>query len=130
MEYTHRLGDNPDTAITEAEFYAGDGLYGVHSVEGTWYDISEENINRILLQENNEAVSTQADEIRYVTTAANDGGVNMRFGPGTEYDIVVEMIPNGEKMAVNDEALSTTGKTWYKVIYHGMEGWVAASQVK
>lgn len=82
------------------------------------------------LQENNEAVSTQADETRYVTTAANDGGVNMRSGPGTEYDKVVEMIPNGEKMAVSDETFSTTGKKWYKVKYRGTEGWVAASQVK
>lgn len=129
-EYTHVDSAGNESIITDAEFNAGDGLYGVHDIKGEWYDISEENINRILLQENNEAVSTQADEIRYVTTAANDGGVNMRSGPGTEYDIVVEMIPNGEKMAVNDKALSTTGKTWYKVIYHGMEGWVAASQVK
>lgn len=129
-EYTHVDSAGNKSIITEAEFNDGDGLYGVHDIKGEWYDISEENINRILLQENNEAVSTQAGEIRYVTTAANDGGVNMRFGPGTEYDIVVEMIPNGEKMAVNDEALSTTGKTWYKVTYHEVEGWVSASQIK
>lgn len=130
MEYTHADAAGNENIITEAEFNAGDGLYEVHGIEGEWSDISEENINRILLQENNEAVSTQADETRYVTTAANDGGVNMRSGPGTEYDKVVEMIPNGEKMAVSDEAFSTTGKTWYKVTYHEVEGWVSASQVK
>lgn len=119
--------------ITEEEYInreTGDGLYGVHDIKGEWYDISEENINRILLQENNEAVSTQADEIRYVTTAANDGGVNMRSGPGTEFDILIEMIPNGEKMAVSAEDFSTTGKIWYKVTYHEVEGWVSASQIK
>ena len=129
-EYTHVDSTGNESIITDAEFNAGDGLYGVHDVEGEWYDISEENINRILLQQNNEAVSAQTDETRYVTTAANDGGVNMRSGPGTEYDKVVEMIPNGEKMAVSDEKFSTTGKKWYKVKYRGTEGWVAASQVK
>lgn len=129
-EYTHVDSAGNESIITETEFNAGDGLYGVHDVEGEWYDINEENINQILLQENNKAVSTQADETRYVTTAANDGGVNMRSGPGTEYDIVMEMIPNGEKMAVSDEAFSTIGKTWFKVTYHEIEGWVSASQVK
>lgn len=129
-EYTHVDSAGNKSIITEAEFNAGDGLYGVHDIKGEWYDISEENINRILLQENNEAVSTRADEIRYVTTAANDGGVNMRSGPGTEFDILIEMIPNGEKMAVSAEDFSTTGKIWYKVTYHEVEGWVSASQVK
>ena len=129
-EYTHVDSAGNKSIITEAEFNAGDGLYGVHDIKGEWYDISEENINRILLQENNEAVSTRADEIRYVTTAANDGGVNMRSGPGTEFDILIEMIPNGEKMAVSAEDFSTTGKIWYKVTYHEVEGWVSASQIK
>lgn len=129
-EYTHVDSAGNKSIITEAEFNAGDGLYGVHDIKGEWYDISEENINRILLQENNETVSTRADEIRYVTTAANDGGVNMRSGPGTEFDILIEMIPNGEKMAVSAEDFSTTGKIWYKVTYHEVEGWVSASQIK
>lgn len=129
-EYTHVDSAENESIITEAEFNAGDGLYGVHDIKGEWYDISEENINRILIEQNNEAASIQSDEIRYVTTAANDGGVNMRSGPGTEYDKVVEMIPNGEKLAVMDNGYSTTGKSWYKVEYRGMEGWVSASQVK
>ena len=45
-------------------------------------------------------------------------------------DILIEMIPNGEKMAASAEDFSTTGKIWYKVTYHEVEGWVSASQIK
>ncbi|MCQ2535527.1 MAG: SH3 domain-containing protein [Lachnospiraceae bacterium] len=125
IEYSYCDSDGKEKIITMEEFQAGGALYGVHAIDGEWHEINEENINRILLQKNDET-----EEAKYVTTAANDGGVNMRSGPGTEYDILVEMIQNGEKLAVCDNAYSSTGKIWYKVIYNDIEGWVAGTQVK
>lgn len=50
MEYTYVDSFGNERIITEAEFNAGDGLYGVHDINVEWYDINEENINRILLE--------------------------------------------------------------------------------
>lgn len=65
-----------------------------------------------------------------VKVVAQDGGVNLRKGPGTEYEIIYEMVPtgsvmNGEKIIENSE-----GKKWVKVKYNRILGWVSASQVE
>jgi len=49
MEYVHVDEYGNESNITEEEFYSGDGLYGVHDVEGEWYEINENNIQKYLL---------------------------------------------------------------------------------
>ncbi len=69
----------------------------------------------------------------YVEVISSDGYVNLRTGPGTEYDILTE-IPTGSELAVYETAYSSSGKTWYYVGYSAgtyyNEGYVAESQVR
>lgn len=71
--------------------------------------------------------------VYYAYVNAPDGYVNLRTGPGTEYDII-RPIPNGEALELyNEEATASNGKKWIKVAYYvdgGWDtGWVIASQV-
>ena len=60
---------------------------------------------------------------------APDGGVNLRSGPGTEYEILVNMIPNGTEMKIYQIKNSSKGTQWGYVQYNNTEGWIALSQV-
>ena len=65
-----------------------------------------------------------------VQVTAPDGGVNMRSGPGTEYDKVLpEAIPNGNVLEVYVEHMASNGNYWGYTTYNGTEGWVALTQV-
>lgn len=64
-----------------------------------------------------------------VVVSASDGGVNLRSGPGTEYDVVESMIPVGDVLSIKDRSLSEDGKDWLRVEWKDSEGWVAESQV-
>lgn len=72
----------------------------------------------------------QTQNARTVVVDTVDGGVNIRKGPGTEYDIIFSMVPDGTEFDVKETALSSKGKEWGKVEYQGQEGWIAMSQVK
>lgn len=135
MEYTRRDGAGNETQITEAEFNAGSSLYNARNVTGTWYEINEENIRDILLdaKDGGDKGGNSTDNANghfIVTVAAPDGGVNLRSGPGTDYDILVKMIPNGKEMDGREIVELSGGKKWIRVIYEGTEGYVAASQVE
>lgn len=67
----------------------------------------------------------------YYEVAAPDGYVNMRSGPGTEFNIITP-IYNGEILEAN-YAIATKmggGLNWAQIVYKGEYGWVALSQVK
>lgn len=64
-----------------------------------------------------------------VEVAAPDGGVNLRYGPGTEYDIRVSMIPNTVVLHISAETAASTGRIWGYTSYDGQDGWIALSQV-
>ena len=70
----------------------------------------------------------------YAYVNAPDGYVNLRTGPGTEYDIICS-IENGEAVEVykNGEAIADNGKKWLKIAYWVDGGWntgyVIASQM-
>ena len=53
MEYIHRNANGDEKTITEVEFKASASLYNTHDVEGKWYDISEENIAKYLMERAN-----------------------------------------------------------------------------
>lgn len=60
----------------------------------------------------------------YVYVATPDGGLNMRYGPGTEYDRVMNYrIPDGVKLYIG-----YTSGNWGLTSYDGNEGWVALKQ--
>lgn len=60
----------------------------------------------------------------YVYVATPDGGLNMRYGPGTEYGKVTEnRIPDGVRLYIG----SVSGN-WGYTSYNGNEGWVALRQ--
>lgn len=60
----------------------------------------------------------------YVYVATPDGGLNMRYGPGTEYDKVMKSrIPDGVRLYIG-----YTSGNWGMTTYNGYEGWVALKQ--
>ena len=64
-----------------------------------------------------------------IVVSAPDGGVNLRYGPGTEYGkILPDMIPNGVVLHVMQEAEAGNGNLWGNVNYSGYYGWVALTQ--
>ncbi len=84
------------------------------------------------------ALETKSEYLCFVK--APDGYVNLRTGPGTEYEIIRE-VPNGEEFEVYLKgAVSESGKTWLKVAYFieadnedgyaWLTGWVAESQLE
>lgn len=60
-----------------------------------------------------------------VLVSADDGYVNMRTGPDTEYAII-NPISNGITLPVFEK--SSNGR-WYRTEYENKSGWIAASQV-
>ena len=70
------------------------------------------------------------DVLFEIKVSASDGGVNLRSGPGTNYDILISMIPNGTELLVSEETKNeSTGTNWYYTWYNGKEGWVSAKAV-
>lgn len=60
----------------------------------------------------------------YVYVATPDGGLNMRYGPGTEYDKVTEnRIPDGVRLYIE-----LTSGHWGYTSYNGNNGWVTLRQ--
>lgn len=60
----------------------------------------------------------------YVYVATPDGGLNMRHGPGTEYERVMNYrIPDGVKLYIG-----YTSGNWGLTSYNGNDGWVALNQ--
>ena len=60
----------------------------------------------------------------YVYVATPDGGLNMRHGPGTEYDKVMEgRIPDDVKLYIE-----VVSGNWGYTTYEGNYGWVALKQ--
>lgn len=65
-----------------------------------------------------------------VQVSAPDGGVNIRYGPGVEYDRLVDsMIPNGVILHVTSQAQASNGNYWGYTYYNGIYGWIALTQV-
>ena len=60
----------------------------------------------------------------YVYVATPDGGLNMRHGPGTEYEKVMQnRIPDGVRLYI-----TAVSGTWGLTTYDGNVGWVALKQ--
>ena len=68
---------------------------------------------------------TPASGTRYIT--ASDGlPVNVRKGPGTNYDLAnVGYFPVGTQVSLQSQAIGSDGDTWYKVVNNNNAGgWV------
>lgn len=88
-------------------------------LKADWLIMNEENISTAL--ENKE---------RRIVVSTTDGGANLRKGPGTQYEIVFNMIPDGTVLNVIGTRKSDTGKDWALITYEGQKCWVALSQTK
>lgn len=111
------------------------GFYIYNKKTGVWTDgIFGEPVDfNASVDSYNEAQET-ITEYYYAYVNAPDGYVNLRTGPGTEYDIICP-IPNGEVLELyNEEATASNGKKWVKVAYYvdggWNTGWVIASQIE
>lgn len=60
----------------------------------------------------------------YVYVSTPDGGLNMRYGPGTDYDrVTTERIPDGTKLYIE-----YVSGNWGYTVYNGEDGWIALKQ--
>lgn len=126
----------------------GNGLYTIRGKQGYQEiqritkeadQISEELIESRELGEGEEYTKYEGEVILIplknsllynVQVSASDGGVNMRSGPGIEYDKVLpEAIPNGNVLEVYVEHIASNGNYWGYTNYNGIEGWIALTQV-
>ena len=64
-----------------------------------------------------------------VVVSAPDGGVNLREGLGTEYNILYHMIPNGTVLHISADGQTSNNGWWGNTCYNGIYGWIALSQV-
>lgn len=66
-----------------------------------------------------------------VSVSAPDGGVNFRYGPGAEYEKILDnVIPNGTVLHIQEAAKANNGKEWGYTEYDGYYGWVFLGQTK
>ena len=65
----------------------------------------------------------------YVIVDAWDGGVNFRYGAGTEYSKITDMILNGNILHITMETIGSNGRTWGYTEWQGNYGWIALSEV-
>ena len=74
---------------------------------------------------------TMYDVDYYVVVDAPDGGVNLRYGAGTEYSKVLDgMIPNGTVLHIDAEARANNGKYWGATEYDGWSGFIFLGHTK
>ena len=74
---------------------------------------------------------TKYDVDYYVVVDAPDGGVNLRYGAGTEYSKVLDgMIPNGTVLHIDAEARANNGKYWGATEYDGWSGFIFLGHTK
>lgn len=99
-------------------------------------EAAEEETDRVeeeIHEEESEPQEEYVDNNDYYVVKAPDGYVNLRTGPGKEYDIITP-IHNGEYIqSLNEKAKASNGKTWVKVAWWAdghVEGWVIGSQVE
>lgn len=115
------------------------GFYEYSKNTGVWTDtttgeILDFNEAADVYNESLEVDNSSEETISeyYVYVNAPDGYVNLRTGPGTEYDIICP-IQNGEALELYEEATAKNGKKWAKVAYWEDGGWntgyVIASQL-
>ena len=65
-----------------------------------------------------------------VVADAWDGELNIRRGPGVEYDrLTSQPIPNGMYLHIYWEDVASNGNSWGFTCYNGIYGWVALTQV-
>ena len=68
------------------------------------------------------------DEVKNVVVDA-DGGLRMRAGPGTEYE-VIRVIPDGTPLSGDGVPDDTPEFRWLFVTYDGNSGWVSADHLR
>ena len=93
----------------------------------------DERIAEEELRKEQEAADEYIDNNDYYVVKAPDGYVNLRTGPGTEFQIITP-VNNGEYLqSLGEQKPAANGKMWVKVAWWAdghVEGWVIGSQVE
>ena len=74
-------------------------------------------------------INADAKTIIRTGTIEVSGSLNLRKGPGTNYD-VIGYLKNGDTGEVIGEDTASNGKIWYKMNINGKTGWASSSYVK
>lgn len=132
MDSSEELADAPQTEGTVQMWMGTDPAQAVSDespedkseAKDMLVESTEEGSYENKQDEDNELIP----DFGYVKVAAPDGGVNMRTDADTEYDIVVNMIPNDTELPVYEIKEASSGKKWGRTSYGDKQGWIALSQ--
>lgn len=62
-----------------------------------------------------------------VVAVSFDDVLNLRAGPGTDFEVLKKMPAREERVIANGRAQSLPNSIWYEVTYSGVTGWASAS---
>ncbi len=62
-----------------------------------------------------------------VVAIAFDDVLNLRAGPGTDFDVLKKLAPRADRVISNGRAQSLPNSIWYEVTAAGVTGWVSAT---
>lgn len=63
------------------------------------------------------------DHYYRVVGVADDDVLNLRDGPGTEFQVMTELAPHAENIHVGDCQTNSRGEHWCAVLGQGLRGW-------
>lgn len=66
-------------------------------------------------------------DVLSVVAVAFDDVLNLRAGPGTDFEVLKKMPPRYDRVIANGRAQSLPNSTWYEVTALGVTGWASAT---
>ena len=66
-------------------------------------------------------------DILGVVAVSFDDVLNLRAGPGTDYEVVKKMPAREERVIANGRAQALPNSVWYEVTYSGVTGWASST---
>lgn len=118
--------ESVDVYLVYADIY-GTNAYAGYYASGSFDIATGELFSTFMWDKISDGQNYNSDGSMFrVKVAASDGFVNLRLGPTTDYEIIMQ-IENNEILSVYN---CDEEKAWYQIVYQGKSGWIAASQAK
>ncbi|MGI9647086.1 MAG: SH3 domain-containing protein [Acidimicrobiia bacterium] len=68
-----------------------------------------------------------AGDVLGVVAIAHDDVLNLRAGPGTDFDVLKKMGARSDRVIANGRAQALPNSVWYEVTFAGATGWASSS---
>lgn len=66
-------------------------------------------------------------EVLGVVAVSFDDVLNLRAGPGTDYEVLKKMPPREDRVIANGRARALPNSIWYEVTFSGVTGWASST---